>query len=149
MNWGSAVKFDHDFLGRAALERIKADPKQRRTVTLRWNAEDVIDIFASLYREGEEYRTMDLPSSPTWAHGLMEHADRVLLDGALVGVSSGSIYSYYFRENLSMGCIDQDLAVPGTELVVQWGDHGRRLKDVRVTVDRFPYLTEGRNSGAA
>ncbi|PZQ58368.1 MAG: aminomethyltransferase [Sphingomonas taxi] len=149
VNWGSAVKFDHDFLGRAALERIKADPKQRRTVTLRWNAEDVIDIFASLYREGEEYRTMDLPSSPTWAHGLMEHADRVLLDGALVGVSSGSIYSYYFRENLSMGCIDQDLAVPGTELVVQWGDHGRRLKDVRVTVDRFPYLTEGRNSGAA
>jgi hypothetical protein len=31
-------------------------------------------------------------------------------------------------------------------VVVQWGDHGRPLKDIRATVERFPYLTEGRNS---
>ncbi len=28
---------------------------------------------------------------------------------------------------------------------MQWGDHGRRIKDVRATVERFPYLTEDRN----
>lgn len=145
VNWDGAVRFNHDFIGREALEKAQDEPK-RRTVTLRWNAEDVIDIFASLYRPGEEYKTMDLPTTPPWSHGMVEHADRVLADGRLVGVSSGSIYSYWFRENLSLGCIDEELTEPGTELVVEWGDHGKRIKDVRVTVDRFPYLDDVRNS---
>jgi hypothetical protein len=34
----------------------------------------------------------------------------------------------------------------GTEVIVQWGNHGGRIKNVRVAVERFPYLTEGRNS---
>ena len=29
---------------------------------------------------------------------------------------------------------------------MQWGDHGGRIKDVRATVERFPYLTESRNN---
>jgi vanillate/3-O-methylgallate O-demethylase len=45
-----------------------------------------------------------------------------------------------------MGCVDVDAAAIGTEVIVQWGDHGRRIKNVRATVARFPYLTEGRNS---
>lgn len=145
VNWDKAVRFNHEFLGREALELAAGRPG-RRTVTLRWNSEDVVDIFASLFRPGEEYRTMDLPTTPTWKDGMLEHADRILKDGTLVGVSSGSIYSYFFRECLSMGCVDPQLATPGTELVVQWGDHGKRIKDVRVIVDRFPYLTEARNS---
>ena len=32
------------------------------------------------------------------------------------------------------------LAEPGTEVVVKWGDHGGRIKDVRATVARYPYL---------
>lgn len=146
VNWDAAVRFDHDFIGRAALERAAAEPGRRRTVTLRWNADDVIDIYASLFRPGAEYKTMDLPTSPTWAHGMIYHGDRLLHGDQLVGISSGTIYSYYFRECLSLGCVDEALCAPGTELVVQWGDHGGRLKDVRVTVDRFPYLSESRNS---
>ena len=65
-----------------------------------------------------------------------------------MGVSSGTIYSYFYRETLSHGCIDSTLAVPGTELIVEWGDHGRRIKPVRVTVERFPYLEAERNSEA-
>ena len=42
LGYGSFVKFDHDFIGRDALEAI--DPAaQRRKVTLAWNAEDVAD----------------------------------------------------------------------------------------------------------
>jgi vanillate/3-O-methylgallate O-demethylase len=145
VNWDSAVRFDHDFIGRAALERLAGKPG-RRTVTLRWNAEDVIDIHASLFRPGEEYRTMDLPSTPTWKDGMLEHADQVLKDGRIAGVSSGNIYSYFFRECLSMGCVDPGFTAPGTELIVRWGNHGKRIKEVRVTVDRFPYLTDERNS---
>ena len=32
-----------------------------------------------------------------------------------------------------------------TFVVVQWGDHGKRIKSVRAIVARFPYLAEGRN----
>jgi hypothetical protein len=62
-----------------------------------------------------------------------------------VGFSSGTIYSAYFREVISMATIDVELAKIGTEVIVQWGDHGRRMKNVRATVERFPYLCEGRN----
>jgi len=144
VNWDRAVRLDHDFIGRAELEKIAGAPP-RRTVTLKWNSDDVVDIFASLYREGEEYKTMELPTTPTWLENFLEHADRILLNGKEVGVSSGNIYSYYFRESLSMGCIDTELCEPGTELVVEWGDYGKRLKEVRVTVAPFPYLQEGRN----
>ena len=145
VNWDRSVVFDHDFTGRAALEE-QARAAPRRTVTLKWNAEDVVDIHASLFRKGEEYKTMEFPTTPTWKEGFLMHADRVLLDGREVGVSSGNIYSYHFREALSMGCIDADLCAPGTELIVEWGDHGRRIKPCRVTVAQFPYNQEGRNS---
>lgn len=61
-------------------------------------------------------------------------------------MSSGTICSYYTREVLSMGCIDLDASQIGTEVIVQWGDYHGRIKDVRAKVERFPYLTEGRNS---
>lgn len=145
VNWGKAVRFDHEFVGRKALERVAGGP-HRRTVTLRWNADDVVDIYASLFRPGEEYRTLDLPTTPTWAHGMNEHADRVTSGDRLAGVSSSTIYSYHFRECLSMGCVDPEYADLGTELVVHWGDHGGRIKQVRATVDRFPLLHNERNS---
>ena len=144
IGWRKAVRFDHDFVGRKALEREAANPR-RTVVTLRWNSDDVIDIFASLLRPGEEYRTLELPTTPSWSRGVNAHADHILQDDRGVGVSSGTIYSYYFREVLSMGCIDVDLAKIGTEVIVQWGDYGRRIKNVRATVERFPYLAEGRN----
>ena len=45
LGYGPFVKFDHDFIGRDALEQI--DPEaQRKKVTLAWNAEDVAKILA-------------------------------------------------------------------------------------------------------
>ena len=97
-----------------------------------------------MLRSGEAYKTIDLPYAPNvWPQA---HADHILKDGHQVGFSSGTTYSYYFREILSMGCIDLDSSTIGTEVVVQWGDYGGKIKDVRATVARFPYLIEGRNS---
>ena len=139
------MKFDHDFVGRAALEEEVANPK-RTVATLRWNPEDVVDIYASLLQPGEEYKTIDLPTSPPWTQGMNSHADHLLKDGRPIGWSSGTIYSYWFREVLSHACIDVDQDEIGNEVTVQWGDHGGRIKDVRATVERFPYLTDPRNS---
>ena len=33
----------------------------------------------------------------------------------------------------------------GTEIEVLWGNCGNRIKSVRATVERYPYLTEGRS----
>ncbi len=145
VNWDSAVRFDHDFVGRAALEREAAAPR-RKTVTLRWNAEDVTDVYASLLRPGEEYKTMDLPTTPTFKEGFVAHADHIFKDGRSIGVSSGTIYSYHFRQVLSMGCIDIDQAEIGNTVVVHWGDYGGRIKEVRATVEAFPYFTDDRNN---
>ena len=61
LGYGPFVKFDHDFIGREALEAI--DPEQqRKKVTLAWNAEDVAKIFASLFDpDGTRYQFFDLP----------------------------------------------------------------------------------------
>ena len=48
MGYGPFVKFDHDFIGREALEKISKEP-QRKKVTFAWNAEDVAKIQASMF----------------------------------------------------------------------------------------------------
>jgi vanillate/3-O-methylgallate O-demethylase len=137
LDW-RAARFDHDFIGRQALEAEVADPK-RTIATLRWNPDDVIDIYASLLRPGEEYKSLDLPTHP-YSRGAHAHADHVVKDGTPVGISSGTIYSYYYREVISHCTIDTDLAEVGTEVIVKWGDFGGTIKDVRATVARYPYL---------
>ena len=145
VGWQRAVKFDHDFIGRAALEAEVADP--RRTIaTLRWNPEDVVDIYASLLQPGEEYKTIDLPTSPPWSEGMNIHADHLLKDGRPIGYSSGHDLQLLLPRGPLPRGIDVDQAEIGNEVVVQWGDHGGRIKDVRATVERFPYLTDPRNS---
>ena len=68
------------------------------------------------------------------------------MEGREIGYSSGTIYSSGFREFLPLGCIDIGAAQLGHEVVVQWGDHGGEIKNIRATVARFPYLADGRNS---
>jgi vanillate/3-O-methylgallate O-demethylase len=143
VRWHNMAKFDHDFIGRAALAAEIENPK-RTTVTLRWNPDDVLDTYASLLRPGDAYKPIDLPYAPQrWP---MAHADHVVMHGREIGYSSGTIYSASFREFLSMGCVDIEVSAIGNEVLVQWGDHGGPIKSIRATVAHFPYLTEGRNS---
>jgi glycine cleavage system aminomethyltransferase T len=51
VRWHNMARFDHDFIGREALAVEIANPR-RTTVTLRWNADDVMDTYASLLRPG-------------------------------------------------------------------------------------------------
>ena len=63
------------------------------------------------------------------------------VDVARIGMSGN--LAYEVRGPLA--AIDLEVAEIGTEVIVQWGDLGRRIKNVRATVERFPYLAEGRN----
>src|SRR5207248_2614498 len=58
IGWGHVIKFDHDFIGREALEKELAKPR-RKVVTLVGNPEDVLAIYASHFETGEEYLFME------------------------------------------------------------------------------------------
>ncbi len=144
VNWAWMARFDHDFLGREAVEAEAADPK-RKTVILRWNHEDILDVFASQFEPGEEYKYIEFPCAPQQLAG--GHADLVTKGDEPVGVSSAAVYSYYYREMLSQCAIDLEQSEIGTEVVLHWGDHGRRIKEIRATVERFPYIDLPSNRG--
>ena len=48
MGYGPFIKFDHDFIGRQALEKMAGKP-HRKKVTLAWNAGDVMKVFRSMF----------------------------------------------------------------------------------------------------
>lgn len=134
LGYGPFVKFDHDFIGREALEKI--DKKaQRKKVTLAWNNEDVTKIFASMFNPGgEHYKYFDLPL----ANYASSSYDKVIdADGRVVGVSMFTGYSYNERSALSLATLDPGVEV-GAELRVVWGEENGGTR--KTTVERHKQL---------
>ena len=145
---GHLIDFDHDFIGKEALQSM-VDEEHRQRVTYVWNTADVVDVYASLFESGETKKFIDLPDTAnTWSK---THYDEVRKDGEVVGVSKYPGYLYYEREMLSLGTIDPEYSEPGTEVTFVWGDDSekRRLErheptEIRATVAPAPYVTGGR-----
>lgn len=142
LGWGHMVKFDHEFVGREALEKIR-DAGPRKMVTLVWNHEDIMKVFASYFEKDEEpYEDMAFPQD----FGIMGPAEnrfyqhKVLKDGKTVGVSMWRTYTLYYRETISLCCIDAELAEVGTDISLIWGNIGKRQLEIRAKVGRYPYL---------
>lgn len=140
LGYGRFVDLSHDFIGKDALERAEGGPS-REKVSLLWNDDDVLDVFASLYRDGDTYRRMESPMLRS------RNYDAVLRDGEQIGYSTYGVYIYYHRSNLSVGVIDEQYTEPGTEVSVVWGSgdasdpavepHVRT--EIRATVEPAPY----------
>lgn len=144
MGWGGMINFDHEFVGKAALQEIKANPA-RKLVTLEWNTEDILDIYRSGLTPGSvPYAPMDGPEDFSFWNGPEYLADKVLLDGKTVGMSTGRIQSAHYRRMLSLGTVATSIP-QGTEVIVLWGDPDTRQKEIRAIVSRYPYLNENRN----
>ncbi len=62
LGYGHIVKFDHDCIGREALEKLKDKP-HRKKVTLSWNSDDVIRIFSTMFETGDRAKYLDIPAS--------------------------------------------------------------------------------------
>jgi vanillate/3-O-methylgallate O-demethylase len=143
LGYRSFVKFDHDFVGREALEEM-GDEAKRRKVTLAWNGEDVAQAMGSMFEQGDPVKYIDFPLSnyATWPY------DKVLRDDELVGISSFSGYSYNERSFLSLAMVDVDVEV-GTEVTLVWGEAGggsskpvverHRQAVIRAIVSPCPY----------
>ena len=41
---------------------------------------------------------------------------------------------------ISQAVIDIDKAQEGEEVFVQWGDYGKRIKNLRVKIAKYPYI---------
>jgi vanillate/3-O-methylgallate O-demethylase len=150
LGWGRNIEFNHEFVGREALEGIVENPK-RTTVTLVWDPDDIVDIYASLFRDGEHYKFMEMPYQKYRAI----EADSVLKDGQEVGVSTGRGYSYYFGDMLSLCTIDTEHNEPGTEVTIVWGEGGdppnpkiepHTSTEITATVTPTPYKEDNRRA---
>ena len=151
LGYGPFVKFDHDFIGREALEKI-ADKPHRKKVTFAWNGDDMAKIYASLFRpDGENYkfyRPADLELRVLLVRqGHAEGQGGRLLDVRRLQLQRATA--------LSLGVVDPDINV-GEELTLVWGEENggtgkttverHKQLEVRVRVSPVPYAREVREA---
>jgi vanillate/3-O-methylgallate O-demethylase len=150
LGYGPFVKFDHDFVGRAALEKMAGNQK-RKKVTLVWNGEDIKRVFGSLFHGGgdiEKYIDLPLANYSTLPY------DKVLKSGKTIGVSTYTGYTYNERAMISPAMVDVEHSDPGVEVTVVWGEQGRgstkptverhQQAEIRATVASVPYAEVAR-----
>jgi len=150
LGYGSFVKFDHEFIGRQALEQV--DPEtQRKKVTLAWNDEDLGRLLANVIdREGPRYQFFDLPNAN---YGSSNYDAVIGPDGDTVGLSLFTGVTANEKRGLSLATVDRDVPI-GAEVRVVWGepDGGSRKTTVepheqfavRAIVSPVPYAVTAR-----
>lgn len=142
LDYGRVVKFDHDFIGREALEKM-ADKEHRTKVTLVWDKQDVLKIFEGMMGEFPGPKLMELPAGHYAAHPY----DQVLLDGEQVGLSTYPVYSANERAWISLAMVRNDLAKDGIRLSILWGEadggtkklHVERHRQMEVSAVVYPW----------
>ena len=148
LGYGRHVTFDHDFVGMDALRARSAGP-QRRKVTLVWNAEDASRIFSSLWTPGPTFKYFSLPKA---RYGQFQ-MDEVLVGGRRVGISMDCGYVVRDQAVVSLAVLDEEIARPGTEVRVVWGENPVSSKpvveahdqvEIRATVESAPLDTFAR-----
>jgi vanillate/3-O-methylgallate O-demethylase len=151
LGYGVMVKFDHDFIGREALEKRANEPK-RRKVTFVWNGEDVARIMATQVQPGaERYKYIELPLS----NYASSNYDAIVKGGKTVGFSMFSGISYNEQSMLSLGVVDPDIQ-EGEQLTLVWGEENggtskstverHKQTEIRVTVAAVPYSSKVRDT---
>ncbi|MCR3721960.1 MULTISPECIES: aminomethyl transferase family protein [Prauserella salsuginis group] len=144
------VKFDHDFVGREALEELAKNPP-RSKVTLVWNNDDVTEALGSLLSKGPGAKYLDLPKIRYALH----QEDMVLCGGEQIGVSLDCGYIANERAMVSLATVAKDYATPGTEVTVVWGEEPNSAKPqveehkswkIRATVAPVPFVQFARTN---
>ena len=145
LGYGHLVKFDHDFIGREALERMAAG-EHRHKVTIALDDEDVADTIATMLGKTNRAKFIDWPSAVYSMHPF----DRVSVNGDTVGVSTWIGYTVNEAKMLTLAVVDEAYAKPGTEVMLLWGEEGggtskptvepHVLREIRGVVSPVPYV---------
>jgi vanillate/3-O-methylgallate O-demethylase len=145
LGYGPFVKFDHEFIGRKALENL-AQSQRRQKVTLAWHGDDVRKALGTLFSAGRNVsKYIDLPL----ANYATLPFDKVMKGSRVIGLSTYTGYSFNERSMLSLAILDAKHAKPGTEVVVVWGEEAggstkptverHKQARIRATVGPVPY----------
>jgi glycine cleavage system aminomethyltransferase T len=153
LGYGSYVAFDHDFVGRAALEEM-AGGEHRKKVTLALDDEDVTRTIGTMFQRDERAKFLDWPSAVYSMHQF----DRVTVDEVTVGVSTWIGYSANEGKMLTLAVLDAEHAEPGTDVTLVWGEEdGGTAKptvephiqvEIGAVVSPVPYVEAVRTSYA-
>jgi syringate O-demethylase len=153
LGYGSIIKFDHDFIGRAALEK-KAQEPHRHKVTLALDNDAILRIIGSAFIKGDRAKFMEFPSAVYSMHPF----DRVIADGKTVGVSTWIGYSSNEAKMLTLAMLDEAHAKPGTKVTLIWGEPNGGSKkphvephvqvEIPAIVSPVPYAEVARESYA-
>lgn len=142
LDWAWMADFEHDFVGKEALAAEMADPK-RKMVSLEWNKEDIIDIFASQFTD-DPYKYMEMPSGVNEFAG--DHQNYVRdAEGKVIGIAAVPVYSSWYRTTISETILDVEAIEEGAEVFVDWGDFGGKIKQVRAIIKQYPYIGKDLN----
>ncbi len=153
IGYGHIVKYDHEFVGREALERM-AGEKHKQKVTLALDPEDVLRVISSNFAKGERAKYFEFPSAVYSMHPF----DEVRVDGKAIGVSTWIGYSQNEGAMLSLAMIDPDYVEFGKEVTLVWGEPNGGTKkptvephvqtEIKAIVSPVPYSSVARNAYA-
>jgi syringate O-demethylase len=150
IGYGPIVNFDHDFIGKDALQKMKP---RRTKVTLAWKAEDSTRALGTMFqKETDPAKYIDFPSA---VYSTLPY-DKVVIGDKTIGISTWSGYSSNERSMLSLAMLDTEHSKPGTEVTLVWGEEGggttkptverhTQIK-VRATVGPVPYSEVARTA---
>lgn len=149
LGYGHVVKFDHDFIGREALEKMAGKP-HRKKVTLALNDDDVTKAIGTMFQRGGKAKYFDWPSA---VYAMLPY-DKVTKDGKTIGLSTWCGYSYNEGKMLTLAMLQPEYAEPGTEVTFVWGEEGGGTSkptvepheqiSIRATVAPVPYVDVAR-----
>lgn len=149
LGYGAFVKFDHDFIGRAALEKMAAGP-HRKKVTLALENDSFLAAFGTIFDDGLRAKFIEFPSAVYSMHPF----DSVLADGRLVGLSTWVGYSANEGKMLTLAMLEEKYAAPGTPVTFLWGEPNggtskptvekHRQVEIKAVVAPVPYSAVAR-----
>ncbi len=154
IGYGHIVKFDHDFVGREALEKM-ATQKHKQKVTLALDNEDMMRVLSSLYAEGDRAKYFEFPSAVYAMHPFDEVKNAA---GDVIGVSTWVGYSSNEGKMLTLAMIDPDEVEMGKEVKLVWGEpNGGTSKptvephvqtEIKAVISPVPYSNVARTAYA-
>jgi glycine cleavage system aminomethyltransferase T len=153
LSYGHLVKFDHDFIGREALE-AKVDDEHRTKVTLALDDDDATRTIASQLQKTDRAKYIEWPNAVYSMHPF----DEVKVNDETIGVSTWICYSANEGKLLTLAVLDSEYAEPGTEVTFVWGEENGGTRkptverhvqtEMRAIVSPVPYVETVRSSYA-
>jgi syringate O-demethylase len=157
LGYGHFVKFDHDFIGRSALEKRAEQGNHRKKVTLALDDASVTDVYHSFLQKDASARGkyFEWPNSVYCMHQFDEVKSA---DGDHAGLSTWVGYSANEGRMLTLAILEPEYTEPGTEVTLVWGEENGGTKkptvephtqmEIKATVHPAPYVEAARTSYA-